>query len=93
MQSIKSKALILPCLLALGATLSVSGCATQANITIPDSLREPCVPTADVSQATTVADLAKAIIQGDADTRVCSIKKDAVVAIAESQNRRWWWPF
>jgi hypothetical protein len=42
-----------------------------------------------VSGATTVGDLGKAIVQGDADLRVCSIQKDAVVAIAESQNRRW----
>jgi hypothetical protein len=44
----------------------------------------------DVSGAQTVGDLGKAIVQGDADLRVCSIKKDAVVAIAESQNRSWW---
>lgn len=46
--------------------------------------------TVDVSGAETVGDLGNAIIQGDADLRVCSARKDAVVAIAESQNRRWW---
>jgi hypothetical protein len=45
----------------------------------------------DVSTAQTVGDLGKAIVQGDADLRVCSIKKDAIVAIAESQNRRAWY--
>jgi len=88
-QSMRLKGLTSLCLMASLAICS--GCAT--GVRIPDSLREPCVPTADVSQATTVADLGKAIIQGDADTRVCSIKKDAVVAIAEAGNRRWWWPF
>lgn len=44
----------------------------------------------DVSTAQTVGDLGRAIVQGDADLRVCSIQKDAVVAIAESQNRSWW---
>jgi hypothetical protein len=51
------------------------------------------VSTVDVSGAQTVGDLGNAIVQGDADLRVCSIQKDAVVAIAESQNRRWWQVF
>jgi len=76
------------CLLALG--LILSACASgPPNLVIPDSLRAPCESTVDVSTAQTVGDLGKAIVQGDADLRVCSIKKDAVVAIAESQNRRW----
>lgn len=46
----------------------------------------------DVSGAQTVGDLGKAIVQGDADLRVCNVKKEAIVAIAESQNRRaWYW--
>ena len=49
--------------------------------------------TVDVSGVQTVGDLGNAIIQGDADLRVCSVRKDAVVAIAESQNRRWWQVF
>ena len=70
----------------------MSGCAEgPANLTIPDSLRAPCESTVDVSTAQTVGDLGKAIVQGDADLRVCSIKKDAIVAIAESQNRRAWY--
>ena len=56
---------------------------------IPDSLRAPCESTVNVSNAQTVGDLGNAIVQGDGDLRVCSVKKDAVVAIAESQNRRW----
>jgi hypothetical protein len=48
------------------------------------------VSTVDVSGAQTVGDLGQAVIQGDADLRVCSVRKDAVVVIAESQNRRWW---
>jgi len=62
-------------------------------VTIPDSLKAPCVSTVDVSGVQTVGDLGNAIIQGDADLRVCSVRKDAVVAIAESQNRRWWQVF
>jgi hypothetical protein len=29
-------------------------------------------------------------VRGDGDLRVCSIQKDAVVAIAEAQNKAWW---
>ncbi len=87
MKSIKSKALTLACLTA--TAILCNGCET-VNVRIPDSLREPCVPTSNVAGATQIADLAKAIVQGDADTQICSIKKDAVIAIAESQNRRWW---
>jgi len=57
---------------------------------IPDSLKAPCESTVDVSGAQTIGDLSSAIIAGDGDLRVCNIKKDAVVAIAESQRRRWW---
>jgi len=74
--------------MALAQTLS--GCGAAAGISIPDSLRAECVSTVDVSTAQTVGDLGNAIVRGDADLRVCSLKKDAVVAIAESQNRQWW---
>ena len=73
----------------MATAILCSGCAT-GNVVIPDSLREPCEPTADVSGAATVGDLSRAIIQGDADTRVCSVKKDAVIAIAEARNKRFW---
>lgn len=43
-----------------------------------------------MKEAQTLGDLSGAIIAGDGDLRVCNIKKDAVVAIAESQRRRWW---
>jgi len=43
-----------------------------------------------VSNAQTVGDLGKAIIAGDGDLRVCNVKKDAIVAIAESRNRPFW---
>jgi hypothetical protein len=76
----------------MGSALILSACGAGAvNVTIPDSLRAPCESTVDVSAAETVGDLGRAIVQGDGDLRVCSIKKDAVVAIAESQNRRPWW--
>ena len=32
----------------------------------------------------------KAIIQGDGDLAVCSLKKQAIVEIVESGNRPWW---
>ena len=70
--------------------LTLSGCGAGAGIDIPDSLRAPCESTVNVAQAQTVGDLGKAIIQGDADLKVCSIQKDAVVAIAEAGNRPWW---
>ncbi len=57
---------------------------------IPDSLKAPCVSTVDVSTAETVGDLGRAIVAQDGDLRVCSVRKDAIQAIAESQNRRWW---
>lgn len=78
--------------MATGAILSACG-AGAANLHIPESLREPCVSTVDVSGAQTVGDLGRAIVQGDADLRVCEVKKAAVIAIAESQNRRPWWAF
>jgi len=43
-----------------------------------------------VSGAQTVGDLGRAIVQGDGDLRVCSIRKDAVVAIAEARAKPWW---
>ena len=71
--------------------MTLSGCAASAaRVTIPGSLKAPCVTTVDVSGAETGGDLGNAIIQGDADLRDCSARKAAVVAIAESQNRRWW---
>lgn len=73
---------------------ALSGCG-GVNLTIPESLRAPCESTVNVENAETVGDLGQAIIQGDADLRVCSLKKDAVVEIVESQNRRWYsflWP-
>lgn len=70
----------------MATALSLSACATGS--VIPDSLRAPCESTVDVSGAQTVGDLSKAIIQGDADLRVCSIQKDAIVAIAEAGNRK-----
>lgn len=88
MQSTKSRVRISAFLTA--SALSLSGCAGAANVTIPDSLRAPCVSTVDVSGAQTVGDLGRAIVQGDADLRVCDVKKEAVIAIAESQNRPWW---
>lgn len=69
------------------SALILSACAGAI---IPDSLRAPCEPTADVTNAQTVGDLGKAIVQGDADLRVCSIQKDAVVAIAEAGHRPFW---
>lgn len=79
--------LISLCLLA--SAPSLSGCAS-AGIEIPDSLKAECESTFDATGAATLADVSRGIIIGDADLRVCSLKKDAVVAIAESGNRRWW---
>ena len=62
-------------------------------MTIPDSLKAPCVSTVDVSGAQTVGDLGNAIVQGDADLRVCDVRREAIISIAESQNRRWWHVF
>ena len=73
----------------MGSVLICNGCAT-ANVVIPDSLRAPCESTVDVSTAQTVGDLGKAIVQGDADLRVCEARKSAVVSIAEARNRSWW---
>ena len=87
MKSNKSPALTSVCLMALAATFS--GCAT-ARPAIPDSLKAPCVSTVDVTTAQTVGDLGRAIVQGDGDLRVCSIQKDAVVAIAEAGRRPAW---
>ena len=73
----------------MASAVICSGCAT-ANVVIPDSLRAPCVSTVDVSTAETVGDLGKAIIQGDADLRVCDVRREAVVTIAEARNKGWW---
>lgn len=90
MQSMKSKAPMIASL--TGSALILSACAAgPANVTIPDSLRAPCESTVDVSGAQTVGDLGRAIVQGDADLRVCDVRREAIVAIAESQNRRSWW--
>ena len=71
----------------------LSGCGGAANIVIPESLKTPCESSIDVSGAQTDGDLGRAIVQGDADLKICSLKKDAITEIAESQNRRWYWPF
>lgn len=84
----KSQALKLACL--TGMALALSACAGAANVVIPDSLRAPCVSTVDVSRAETVGDLGAAIVQSDADLRVCDVKREAVVTIAEARNRAWW---
>lgn len=70
--------------------LALNACAGASNVVIPESLRAPCVTTVDVSGAQTVGDLGNAIVQGDADLRVCDAKKTAVVAIAEARNRAWY---
>jgi len=88
-KSIKSKALILPSLMVL--LVSLSGCA--GGMAIPESLKAPCASTVDVSAAETVGDLGQAIVAQDGDLALCSLKKDAVVEIAEARNRRWFWPF
>ena len=59
-------------------------------MTIPDSLKATCVSTVDVSGAQTVGDLGNAIIQGDADLRVCDVRREAIISIAEAQNKSWW---
>ena len=74
----------------MGTGFGLSACGGASNVVIPDSLRAPCVSTVDVSGAQTVGDLGRAIVQSDGDLRVCSIQKDAVVAIAEARNRQWW---
>lgn len=74
----------------MGTAILCNGCGGAAGIRIPDSLKAPCVSTVDVSAAETVGDLGRALIQSDGDLALCSLKKQAVVEIAESQNRRWW---
>lgn len=64
-----------------------SACAT-GNVVIPDSLRG-CESTVDVSGAKIVGDLGKAIIQGDGDLRVCAVKNEAIITIAEARNKAW----
>jgi hypothetical protein len=76
----------------MGMGLGLSACA-GANVVIPESLRAPCVSTVDVSGAQTIGDLGSAIVQGDADLKVCDARKSAVVAIAEARNTSWYWPF
>ena len=76
--------------MGMGLSLSVSGCATSV---IPDSLKTPCESTVDVSGAQTIGDLSKAILAGDGDLRVCDVRREAVVAIAEANSRPWWRPF
>lgn len=88
MQSRKSRALILACLITSGVTLS--GCGGASGVVIPDSLKDPCVSTVDVSDAQTVGDLGTAIVRGDGDLRVCDAKREAVVAIAEGGRRSAW---
>ena len=87
MQSHRYRALVIACLITSGATLSA--CGGAANVVIPDSLRSPCVSTVDVSGAQTVGDLGNAIVRGDADLRVCDVRREAVVTIAEARNKYW----
>lgn len=86
MKSTKSPALTRLCLLASALSLSACGGASV----IPDSLKAPCESTVDVRNAQTVGDLGQAIVRGDGDLRVCNVKKDAVVAIAEANARPRW---
>ena len=74
----------------MGSALTLNGCGAANVIEIPASLKHPCVSTVDVSTAQTVGDLGRAVITGDADLRVCDVKREAVVTIAESGKRRWW---
>lgn len=74
----------------MGSALTLSGCGAANVIEIPDSLKQACVSTVDVSTAQTVGDLGRAVVMGDADLRVCDAKREAVVTIAESGKRRWW---
>ena len=74
--------------MALAAICSC--CATRSGNVLPDSLKAPCESTVDVSTAETVGDLARAVVQGDADIRVCEARRAAVVAIAEGERRPWW---
>ena len=92
MKSRKSRVLTSACLLVSALTLSACA-AGAARVTIPASLKAPCTSTVDVSGAQTVGDLGNAIVQGDADLRVCDVRREAIISIAESQNRRWWQVF
>lgn len=74
----------------MGLLQILNGCGAANVIEIPASLKQPCVSTVDVSTAQTVGDLGRSLIQADADLAICSAKKDAVVTIAESGKRRWW---
>ena len=74
----------------MGSVLTLSGCGAANVIEIPASLKQTCVSTVDVSTAQTVGDLGRAVITGDADLRVCDARREAVVAIAESGKRKWW---
>lgn len=72
----------------MASAVILSACG--AGTVIPDSLRAPCESTFDASAAETLGDISKGIIVGDGDLRVCSIKKDAVVAIAEANRPPRW---
>lgn len=74
----------------MGMGLSLSACAASNTITIPDSLKRPCVSTVNVETAQTIGDLSRAIIQQDADILVCDARREAVVTIAEAGKRPWW---
>jgi len=74
----------------MATALLLSACGGAVDLHIPESLKAPCESTFDASTAQTLGDVSNGIIIGDADLRVCSVKKDAVVAIAESRNSRWW---
>ena len=87
MRSMRLKGRTLACLTA--SALILSACASSG-IEIPSSLLAPCESTVDVSAAQTVGDLGKAIIQGDADLRVCNVKKDAIASFI-APRRQWFW--
>ena len=74
----------------MGMGVGLSACGGVSNVVIPDSLRSPCVSTVDVSNATVIGDLSRAIVAGDGDLRVCDARREAVVAIAEARNKRWY---
>lgn len=72
----------------MGLAVACNGCATAK---IPASLKAPCVSTVDVEGAKTVGDLGQAVIAGDADLALCSLKKDAIVEIVEGRSGWRWW--
>lgn len=70
----------------MGTAVSLNACAGAG--AIPDSLKG-CDSTVNVENAQTIGDLSNAIVQGDADLRICAAKNEAIVAIAEANRTRW----